>query len=175
MCTFTQAQMYRLAARLLPLAALAAAQVPATNSTTCECDATDSRTWWFVVGILVFVFAVILAFFVGYNAASSTVTQSAWYPTESERTRSATRYQQPSSPTLASFSSNEPSLPTTLRAPAANTAAAPAQPTLRLPVLLPKPTTVATKHRFSATAAAATDALDEAPMNRFNFAGLRDK
>lgn len=169
--------MYRLTARLLPLVALAVAQTPATNSTACECEASDSRTWWFVVGILVFVFAVILAFFVGYNAAaSSAATQSALYPPESERTRSTARYQQQqqqSSPTLTSFSSNEPSLPTTLRAPA--TAAAPAQSALRLPVLLSKPTTVATKHRFVASAATATDAVDEAPMNRFNFAGLRDK
>lgn len=84
----------RLASQLLPLLALAAAQTPAV-----ECDEADPHTWWLVVGVLVLVFGLALAFFGGYYVAS-TVTPTARYTAELPRVNTRA--------TLASFSTPPP-------------------------------------------------------------------
>lgn len=75
----------RLTGRLLPLIALAAAQTPSV-----ECDDTDPHTWWLVVGVLVLVFGLVLAFFGGYYVAS-TITPTARYTPELPRYTASTR------------------------------------------------------------------------------------
>lgn len=88
--------------RLLPLATLVIAQTAAVMTPAplpAECTDTDSHTWWVIVGVLVLVVGLVLAFFIGYYVAS-TVTPGARYTAELPRyTTTAT------GPTLASFSS----------------------------------------------------------------------
>ncbi len=83
--------------RLLPLATLALAAATTPPPPPSECDDADPHTWWFVVGVLVLVVGLVLAFFIGYYVAS-TVTPTARYTPELPRDTTA------AVPTLASFS-----------------------------------------------------------------------
>lgn len=136
-------------ALLLPLV-VAQTTTAATTTTTgdTECGDADPHTWWFVVGILVLVFGLVLAFFGGYYVAS-TVTPSVRYTPEAERVSTTAHYQH-SSPTLAAFSkpTSSPS-PAQHHAPLARTNAKNVASKL-------KPVVVST--------------ADDSPLDRYNFA-----
>lgn len=118
--------LHRLLSRSLPLIALAYAQTEAPGGALAyaqtkapggaDCNDDDPHTWWLVVGVLVLVFGVAIAFFIGYYVAS-TVTPSVRYTPEAVRYSTAVTAERMNTsthappPTLAAFSSRTVSPP----------------------------------------------------------------
>lgn len=153
-------------AALVVTAALALAS-PAQEDEV-ECDQVESHTWWLVVGVLVLVVGIAIAFFTGYYVASS-VTPSVRYTTVAETTTSSKASARETNARLSLFVND--------RTAAVDAVQKQAEPI----VFLSPPTHTNAMQRSAAsikpksglsTASKAADAF-ESPLDRFNFAHLK--